>query len=125
MIYLALSVIAPFGQLIRSKQKTIEVRRWMPDIKLPIIDLLIVENNRRLSGDAITEDPNGVITAIVDISTIIKWTKLDLAASCSKTFEEGWLAWELNNVRRVEYPFNVPAKLRIYEININPELLRE
>jgi hypothetical protein len=125
MLFLALSVIAPFGQLIRSHQKTIEVRKWMPNMKLPIINLLIIENTKRLSGNAITEDPNGVITAIVDIVKIRKWEKEDLAASCSNTFEEGWLAWEFNNVRRVEYPFSVPAKLRIYEVNINPELLRE
>lgn len=64
----ALSVVSPSGRKIASGEKTIEVRRWLPDLS-PHEDLLIVENDKYLTktGDI---DPDGRAVAIVRISLV-------------------------------------------------------
>lgn len=121
MLFQALSVASPAGSLIRSGRKTIEVRRWQPDT-LPLRDLLIVQNNTALS-DENPEDPAGGIVALVDVVTVRPWQAEDLEKSGRTQFEEGWLAWELENVRPAAYNRFVPAKLRIYEVEVNPKYL--
>ncbi|MDA3872730.1 MAG: hypothetical protein PF795_02080 [Kiritimatiellae bacterium] len=59
----ALSVIEMPGRAIASGKKTLEVRRWRPE-SLPLIDLVIVQNKRRLT----VEDPidqEGRVVAVV------------------------------------------------------------
>ena len=122
MKFQALSVIKPYGQLINSGKKTVEVRQWAPDT-LPIFDLVIIENSIRLSSTGVSYDPEGVVVAMVDIRTTREWVENDLVASCSAVFENGWLAWELSNIRRLHYPHFVPAGLRIYSIDLDSELI--
>ena len=79
MKFHALSVIKPYGQLINSGKKTIEVRQWQPDT-LPIFDLVIIENSIKLSSTGVSYDPEGVVVAMVDIRTTREWVENDLVA---------------------------------------------
>ncbi len=115
--YCALSVVTPAGSRIRSGRKTIEVRQWRPD-ELPLRDLLIVENEIRLSRSGVTEDPNGRAVALVDVEAITDWTEEHLAASCAPYWEQGWLAWHLTNIRPVDWDVVIPARRRIYGVEL-------
>jgi len=117
----ALSVVTRAGQLISSGKKSLEIRSWRPD-ECPIIDLAIVQNERRLTREE-PIDPNGVIVAIVDVLRIREWKKEDAEASCSE-WEEGWLAWDLTNIRKVVDGPAVPAKRRIYKIETTLDELK-
>ena len=114
--HLALSVVAPAGDLIRAGRKRLEIRQWKP-AALPLNNLVIVQNRQRLSSAGLREDPEGTIVALVDVVTVREWRKEDLAAACAESWEEGWLAWELQNVRPINRCGKVPARLRIYEID--------
>lgn len=109
----ALSVVAPSGQLIASGKKTIEVRRWLPDLS-PEEDLLIVENLNYLRKDG-DEEP-GIAVAVVNISPVHPFTPDDIPAACASGFEEGWFAWEISNVRQVDPAINARAARKIYII---------
>lgn len=111
----ALSIVFPGGTKIRDGLKTLEVRRWQPDC-LPLKDLLIVENSRRLS-DEFSEDPAGKAVALVDITEVRDWNREDFAAAAATYWEPGWLCWQISNVRPVDSAAEVPARLRIYEVN--------
>lgn len=119
--YRALSVVTPAGSRIRSGRKTIEVRQWRPD-ELPLRDLLIVENDIRLSRSDVTEDPNGRVVALVDVVAVTDWIEDHLAASCAPYWDDGWLAWHLENIRPVDLNDPVPAKRRLYELKLSEEL---
>ena len=112
----ALSVIEKAGIAIASGKKTLEIRRWRPD-RLPLIDLAIVQSKERLSRENPVEE-DGKVVAIVDVRKVREWRKSDAEGACSE-WEEGWLAWELENVRKVSNVILAPAKLRIYEIDLN------
>ena len=109
----ALSVIVKAGFAIASGKKSLEIRRWKP-ATLPLMDLAIVQNGRRLTEEN-PVDPEGQVVAVVDVWCVRPWRKEDAEAACSE-WEDGWLAWELENVRAVVNGPRVPAKLRIYEI---------
>ncbi|MGC4015070.1 MAG: ASCH domain-containing protein [Luteolibacter sp.] len=113
----ALSVVAPAGNLIRAGVKTLEVRRWVPDV-LPLRDLVIVQNKIRLSTEGVTEDAEGEAVALVDIEAVGEWREDQLAEACGSWWEPGWKAWRLTNVRPIEVPSRVPARLGIYEIDL-------
>lgn len=117
-VYRALSVVAPAGAKIRDGRKRIEVRQWRPD-ELPLRNLLIVENGIRLSSKGVCEDPNGRAVALVDVVAVDEWRESELAAATAPYWEPGWLAWHLENVRPVEYSHPVPAKLRVYEVEVS------
>ena len=117
MRYFALSIIAPGGDLIRWGIKTLEIRKWRPDV-LPLRDLLIVQNSIRLSSSGPAEDPHGRAVALVDIDSISAWREEDLAVAGGSEWEPGWLAWRITNVRRFDCEIQVAAKLRIYEVEL-------
>lgn len=110
----ALSVVSPSGRLIASGRKTLEVRRWRPDL-CPSDDLLIVENHRFLRQEG-EKDENGTAIALCNVQRIRPFAPDDMAAACASSFEEGWLAWELVNVRPVSIPGYVLAARGIYDI---------
>ncbi len=116
---LALSIVKPAGRRIAEGQKTIEVRRWLPNLAADQ-DLMIVENERYLLSEG-DEDPNGRVVAIVRVGTVRPWTAADLEASCAARFEEGWLAWELHSVRPVTSTTPVLAARRLYELPLPPD----
>ncbi|MEM6822306.1 MAG: ASCH domain-containing protein [Verrucomicrobiota bacterium] len=90
---------------------------------MPLKDLLIVENGRRLNRDHFPEDTDGRAVAIVDILEVHDWKEEELHLACASYWEAGWLSWALENVRSIKTHYVVPAKLGIYEIKLdNPEL---
>lgn len=113
--YPALSVVFPAGDLVRSGRKTIEVRQWTPET-LPLRDLVIIQNQQRLSSNGITEDPDGRAVAIVDIESVEDWKEDQINEACASYWEPGWKAWLLTNVRPLELETPFLARLRIYSI---------
>lgn len=101
--------------MILSGGKTLEIRKWKPE-KLPLPDLLIIQNSKRLSSGGISEDPNGEAVALVDVESVGEWKEEELGAACGESWESGWLAWKITNVRPVKIEGLIPAKLRIYEV---------
>ena len=116
--YRALSIVAPGGDRIRSGEKRLEVRRWRPEIELPLRDLLIVQNRVRLGRGhgGVAEDSDGEAVALVDVVAVREWLECELEAACGSYWEPGWLAWELANVRAVRPEEPVVARLGIYEV---------
>lgn len=110
----ALSIVAPDGRRIASGEKTLEVRRWKPTIGVDE-DLLIVENARFLRSEG-DEDDEGKAVAIVRVGAFRPFVPEDLAAACGSYFEEGWLAWELADVRPLSSTISIRAARGIYEI---------
>ena len=106
----------PSGARIASGEKTLEVRRWCPDLG-PSEDLLIVENGRFLHHDG-EEDDDGVAVAIVRVKAVRPFVFEDMQAACASYFEEGWLAWELAEVRPLSHPLAVRAARGIYEVDV-------
>ncbi|HMN73780.1 MAG TPA: ASCH domain-containing protein [Rhodoblastus sp.] len=108
----ALSIVRPGGSLIAAGKKTLEIRRWRPDL-MPDEDLVIVENERFLKrGD---EDV-GAAVALVRVGAVRPFARHDMLAACANSFEEGWLAWELGAVRPFPERLSMPAKRKIYEV---------
>lgn len=75
----ALSIVRPSGSRIASGEKTLEVRRWRPNLA-PCEDLLIVENDHFLhnAGD---QDNNGVPVAIVKIRVVRPFVFSDMQSA--------------------------------------------
>lgn len=82
----------------------------------PSDDLLIVENGRFLHRDGDHEE-NGIPVAIVRVKAVRPFTLADMEAACASCFEEGWLAWELVDVRPVRSTARVIAARDIYEVD--------
>lgn len=113
---LALSIVSPHGSNIASGRKTLEIRSWRPT-SLPVRNLLIVENSEFLS----TENPvdlNGKAVAIVDVEEIHEWQPSEVEAACSSGWESGYWAWSLSNVRPIANIQTVPAKRKLYEVDL-------
>ena len=110
----ALSLVAPGGALIALGRKTLEIRRWAPDLR-PDEDLLVVENRRFLHEDG-EEDPDGRACALVRVSTIRPFTAEGIPAACATSWQPGWLAWHLTDIRPCRPPTPLPARRRIYEL---------
>lgn len=116
-IYKALSVVAPAGDNIRNGSKNLEIRDWQP-AELPLRNLVIIQNRIRLSSNGVQEDPDGEAMALVDIEAIAPWREEELQAACASTWEPGWKAWRLSNVRPLYLAERFPARLRIYSIEL-------
>jgi hypothetical protein len=115
----ALSVVHPAGSRIAAGLKVLEVRRWHPGF-LPSEDLLIVENDRFLLRDG-EEDPNGRAVAIVRVARVRPFRE-DMAAACAASYEAGWLAWELVDIRPVRSSSVVLAARHIYEVGLPSDI---
>ena len=113
-IMAALSIVAPNGRNIAIGRKTIEVRSWRPE-RLPLRDLLIVENHIFLNPDS-PIDPHGTAVALVDITEVHEWSEHGVQAACSTGWQPGYWAWSLSNVRPVSEPFPVAAERKLYEV---------
>lgn len=109
----ALSIVSPGGGRIASGQKTLEVRRWHPHLD-PAEDLLIVENGRFLHIEG--EEDDGHAVAIVRVKAVRPFVEADIPAACASSYADGWLAWELTDVRPITPPVPVRAARGIYEV---------
>ncbi|GLK75412.1 RNA-binding protein [Methylopila jiangsuensis] len=110
----ALSIVAPGGSWIASGLKTLEVRRWKPELH-PDEDVLIVENKVFLRQDG-DEDDAGRVVALARVAVVRPFMPEDMAAACASSFEDGWLSWELTHVRPVTSAIAVKAARGIYEL---------
>lgn len=115
----ALSIVAPNGSRIASGSKTLEVRRWAPSLR-PDEDLLIVENTRFLHEDG-DEDQNGQAVAVVRVGSIRPFTQADIEAACASSFAEGYLAWELTDIRPLTHAKPIRAARGIYDVQIDQD----
>ncbi|MGM0824995.1 MAG: ASCH domain-containing protein [Pseudomonadota bacterium] len=113
---LALSIVSPHGCNIAAGKKTLEVRSWRPE-SLPIRDLLIVENSSFLTADN-PIDLDGRAVAIVDVNEIHEWQPSEVEAACSNGWEPGYWAWGLSNVRPITSGTTVPAKRKLYKVEL-------
>jgi hypothetical protein len=120
-IQTALSVVVPSGSRIVDGIKSIEVRSWRPS-KLPILNLLIVENLHYLN-DSYSFDPNGLAVALVDIYEVHEWQPDELNQACASKWSPGYWAWRLENIRAVLEPFPVSAQRHLYQIDIDLETI--
>ncbi len=113
----ALSVIKPWGDLIVSGEKSLEIRSWKPT-EVPMLNVALVQNSTRLMKDG-EEDIDGQVIAIIDIIACKPWVKSDCNLSgCDESeFEEGWLAWEVANVRPLRKTTQAIAKRKFYELS--------
>ncbi|MEA1228341.1 ASCH domain-containing protein [Acinetobacter sp. IRS14] len=109
--FLALSIVTPNGIRIAEGIKTLEVRSWVPT-KLPIKDLLIVENQKFLVKD--TDEEEGV-----DVDSIHAWRNDEIEPACATAWDEGYFAWVLRNVRPIKQPLKVLAKRKIYQVELD------
>ncbi len=82
----------------------------------PSEDLLIVENDRFLHGDG-DHDENGTPVAIVKVKAVRPFTLADMVTACASYFEDGWLAWELVDMRPIQFDARVVAARGIYEVD--------
>ena len=113
----ALSIVSPNGTKIAAGLKTLEVRKWQPFLHADE-DLLIVENTRFLRREG-EKDYDGKAVAIVRVVNIRPFSRADVNAACANYFEEGWLAWELTNIRSVSCSKPVLAARGIYDVQID------
>lgn len=115
--FLALSIVAPNGTRIAEGIKTLEVRSWVTT-KLPIKDLLIVENQNYLVKD--TDEEQGVAVALVDVDSIHAWRNdEEIEPACATAWSEGYFAWVLSNVRPISQPLKTLAKRKIYQVELD------
>ena len=84
---------------------------------------MIVENGRLLRDEG-DEDDAGRVVAVVRVAAVRPFTPNDMAAACGSYFEEGWLAWELVDIRPLFSAINVKAARGIYELDIPSDLTK-
>lgn len=111
----AISIVAPGGTKIARGEKTLEIRRWKPDLR-ENEDLLIVENKKFLTQE-LEVDPDAMAVAIVTIGKVRAFIRDDMKAACASYYEDGWLAWEIENIRPIAHAFKARAERKIYWLN--------
>ncbi len=74
-----------------------------------------MENDRFLLHDG-DYDEDGVPVAIVKVKAVRPFMLSDVKAACASYFEEGWLVWELAEVRPVRSTVPVIAARGLYEV---------
>ena len=75
-----------------------------------------MENERFLHNDG-DEDDNGIAVAIVRVKAVRPFILADMQGACASYFEDGWLAWELSEIRPVTPPVTIRAARGIYEVD--------
>lgn len=112
----AISVVEPWGTMIADGIKSLEIRGWAPE-QLPVQNIALVQNNKRLTKNG--DEDDGEVVAIIDIVSCAPWVKEDCKFSgCDESeFEEGWLAWKLKNIRKLDNPVSAIAKRKFYYLS--------
>ncbi|MBC8953581.1 ASCH domain-containing protein [Xenorhabdus sp. PB62.4] len=78
----AISIVAPAGQNIAAGKKTLEIRKWYPNLP-DNEDLLIIENQHYLLKDG--DEEIGKAVAIVKIRNIRPFEEQDIEAACASS----------------------------------------
>lgn len=119
----ALSIVTPAVQRIIRGAKRTEIRSWRP-ISVPLRNLALMENENYLRIEGAEEE--GLLRAVADVVGVHAWTQEEALAD-RKTWEPGYFAWELANVRELPVPIACIAKRRLYELvevrNLPPDLV--
>ena len=111
----ALSIVRPAGKNIATGRKIVEIRSWLPPV-VPLRDLLIVENGRRLEQEGDT-DADGMAVAVIDITGAHPWSPEE-ALRDGHRHVAGYHAWVIENVRPIASPFPAIAARGIYEVDV-------
>lgn len=98
----ALSVVRPAGTKIVNGLKTLEVRRWAPEIRAGE-EILLVENENFLTVDG--QEETGEAVAIITLGKIREFRQEDIPQACASYYEEGWMAWEIRSVKKSNLHF--------------------
>lgn len=98
------------------KAKTLEVRSWRPE-KLPLKDLVIVENTHFLNNDG--DEEMGKVVALIDIESVDPWLAQEIDAACATDWADGYFAWVISNVRPLKQPIEAIAKRKLYCLELN------
>lgn len=80
----AISVVSPAGKNIALGKKTLEIRKWAPNIGCNE-DLLVVENHNYLLKDG--NDEMGKAVAIVKVKNVRPFVESDIDAACASYYE--------------------------------------
>lgn len=118
-IYQALSIVEPHGKNIAQGRKRLEVRSWKPE-KLPLYDLVIVENKNLLLQEG--DEEEGSVVALADVHAIHMWQTDEVEAACANNWAEGYYAWELTNIRKINLNIKTSAKRKLYPV-VLPHLI--
>ncbi len=110
----ALSVVRPSDTQIANGLKTLEIRRWYPEVGEGE-EILLVENENYLK-EAGQEDV-GVAVAIITLGKIREFTPEDILQACASYYEAGWLAWEIRTIKKIDSPFSIRAARKFYDVD--------
>jgi len=102
----AISIREPWASMIRSCQKTIEIRTWSTRHRGKL--LLCASKDPR-------SDISGKAFAVADLVDVRPMTKADEEKACCKIYERAH-SWVLENVTPIE-PFPVKGQLGLYEVD--------
>lgn len=114
--YQVLSIVAPSAERIVQGIKTLEVRSWQPE-KLPLKDLVIVENTHFLNNDG--DEEMGKVVALIDIESVHPWLAQEIDAACATDWADEYFAWVISNVRPLMQPIEGIAKRKLYRLELN------
>lgn len=85
----------------------------------PIVITSVDDNRYAGSKDLANPDTdeNGTPVAIVKVKAVRPFTLADMVLACAAYFEDGWLAWELVDMRPIQSNSCVVAARGIYEVD--------
>lgn len=112
-----LSVRQPWGSLIASGRKTIELRSWSTKYRGPV---LILAGSGVWRGTDYPIGPRGVALCIVDLLDVREVRAADERAACIVPPEGFGFAWVLGKARAVR---QVPVKGKLGLYSASAELL--
>jgi hypothetical protein len=110
----ALSIVRPAGTQIANGLKTLEIRRWKHEVQ-DGEEILLVENEHFLTADG--QEEVGVAVAVITFGKIREFRREDIPKACASYYEDGWLAWEIKTIKKIENPFSIRAARKLYEID--------
>lgn len=110
----ALSVVHPAGTQIACGLKTLEIRRWQPEVQAGE-EILLVENENFLTMDG--QEESGIALAVITLGEIRAFRREDIPQACASSYEDGWLAWEIKTIKKIDNPFSIRAARKLYEID--------
>lgn len=110
----ALSIVRPAGTQIANGLKRLEIRKWFPDVRSGE-KILLIENESFLMEEG--QQAVGEAVAIITLGDIREFKREDVLAACASYYEEGWLAWQIKTVQKIENAFSIRAARKLYDVD--------
>ncbi|MCS4494627.1 ASCH domain-containing protein [Pantoea ananatis] len=110
----ALSIVRPAGTQIANGLKTLEIRRWLPEVQAGE-EILLVEHEPFLTSDR--QEELGTAVAVITFGEIREFRREDIPQACASYYEDGWLAWAFKTIKKIDNPFLIRAARKLYEID--------